>query len=294
MILPYFLHKLNKMTYFIRKNKVLIFISFAVLSVGFRVYAEETIQYFNEKLTISFLLNYNYGSFYQDNTEHITVRPVNVGFGVRYKNISASASFPIPFKDTSFDLEINPYFERIYYHAYFKYYQDFYKRDQDEKSDLDILSSAITATYVLNHENHSLSSVINLDKKQTVSSGSFLYSFGTFFSSIFSETIENYHERRQNLLYFGPGIGYSYTFVFENDMFLNLSVVVFTNAGINLNNKEWSFIPQLEPHIVFGQHKKTWSFNIKIANNSEFILGEQSNYDILTLSSISAVLSKRF
>jgi hypothetical protein len=33
-------------------------------------------------------------------------------------------------------------------------------------------------------------------------------------------------------------------------------VVVFTNAGINLNNKEWSFIPQLEPHIVFGQHKK--------------------------------------
>ena len=282
------------MAYFIQKNKILIFIVFAALSAGSRVCAEETIHYFNEKLTISFLLNYNYGSFYQDNTEHITVRPINLGFGIRYKSISASVSFPVPFKDSSFDLDINPYFERIYYHAYFKFYQDFYKRDQDEKSDLDILSSAITATYVLNHENHSLSSVINLDKKQTASSGSALYAFGAFFSSIFSETIHDYNERRHNLLYFGPGIGYSYTFVFENDMFLNMSVVVYTNAGIHLDNKEWSFIPQLEPQIVFGRHKGTWSFNIKMAKKSEFILRRQFNYDILTLSSISAILSKRF
>ena len=277
----------------IRKITICVLL-FAALSLGSEVYADETIQYFNEKLTISLLVNYNYGSFTQDDTEYITIRPINIGLGFRYKMIAASASFPVPFNNMSFNFEINPYFDRMYYHAYFKYYQDFYRGNQAEKSNLDILSSAITATYVVNHENHSLSSVMNLDKKQTVSSGSFLYSFGAFFSSIFSETMDNYNERRHNLLYFGPGIGYSYTFVFENDMFLNVSMVIFTNAGININNKEWSFIPQMEPQIVFGQHKKTWSFNIRIANNSEFILRERSNYDILTLSSISAILSKRF
>jgi hypothetical protein len=284
------------MIYFIQKNKTLIFILFAALSVVSQVYAEDTIRYFDEKLTISLLFNYKNGSFFKDETGYKTNRPLNIGLGFRYKNIAASASIPIPFKDASFDFEINPYFDSIYYHAYLKLYQDFYKDNQHEKSELDILSSAITATYVVNHQNHSLSSVINLDKKQTVSSGSLLYAFGTFFSSIFSEddTMNNYNERRQNLLYFGPGIGYSYTFVFGNDMFLNISMVIFTNAGINIQSKEWSFIPQLEPQIVFGQHNKTWSFNVKFAYNSEFILKEQSRYDILTLVSLSSVLSKRF
>jgi hypothetical protein len=283
----------NKMVYIIRKIILCIFL-FAALSAGSEVYAEDTIQYFNEKLTISLFLNYNYGSFTHEDIEFITVTPINIGFGLRYKNLSASFSVPITFNNTSFDFVINPYFDKIYYYAYVKYYHDFYQTDLNEKSNLDILSSAITATYVMNHENHSLSSVINLDKKQTVSSGSLLYSFGAFFSSIFSETMYNYNGKRHNLIYFGPGMGYSYTFVFDNDMFINVSMVIFTNAGINMNNKEWLFIPQMEPQIVFGRHNKTWSFNIRIANNSEFILREQSNYNILTLSSFSAILSKRF
>jgi hypothetical protein len=278
-------------------NKI-IFISilFTALFFNFPVYAEDNIQYFDEKFAIDANLNFNYGVFNREDEVYSTNRILNVGLGFRYKYFSFAIAFPIPFNVASFDFEINPYFDKIYYHAYIKYYQDFYTGNSSEKSGLDVFSSAITATYVANHENHSLSSVISLDKKQTVSNGSFLYAFGTFFSSIYStdETMDDYTGKRQNLVYFGPGIGYSYTWVFENDIFLNLSTVVFTNLGINTNTKDFSFIPQLEPHLVFGQHKNTWSFNIKIANNSEILLKGLNYFDILTLNSFTATVSKRF
>jgi hypothetical protein len=273
-----------------------IFILCAALFVDFSVYAEDSIRYFDEKFAVSLFSDYYTGAFRHDDSEYVTGSPLNIGLGFRYKSISASVSFPIPFKASSFDLEINPYFDKIYYYAHLKFYQDFYRSNTNEKSGLDILSSAITATYVVNHENHSLSSVIDLDKKQTVSSGSFLYAAGTFFSSIYStdETMNNYNEERQTLIYSGPGAGYSYIWVFDNDMFLNVSMVVFAAMGFNLANEEWLIIPQLEPKIVFGQHKNTWSFNVKIANNSSVILLDIYKYDILTLGSIAAVITKRF
>jgi len=280
-------------------NKIIfIGILYTALFLDFPVYAEDNIQYFDENFAISANLNYNYGVFNQENIVYSTNRILNVGLGFRYKYFSAAISFPIPFNVASFDFEINPYFDKIYYHAYIKYYKDFYTGNTKEKSGLDVFSSAITATYVLNHENHSLSSVISLDKRQTVSNGSLLFAFGTFFSSIYStdtdEAMNDYNKKRQNLAYFGPGIGYSYTWVLENDVFVNLSAVIFTNMGVNTNTKELSFIPQLEPQFVFGQHKKTWSFNIKIANNSEILLKGLNYFDILTLNSFTATVSKRF
>jgi len=311
-------------------NKIILTgILFTSLFVNFPVYAEDNVQFedniqfedsaqsedgiqpddnaqsannirfFDEKLTISATVAFNTGTFTHENTGNSSDRILNVGLGLRYKNFSASFSIPIPFKITSFDLDINPYFDKIYYLAYIKYYKDFFSDKTNEKSGLDILSSAIMAIYVENHENHSLSSVINLDKKQLVSSGSLLYAFGTFFSSIYStdsadKTMNEYNKIRQNLLYSGPGIGYSYTWVMENDMFLNFSTVIFTNMGINMITKELSFIPQLIPQFVFGQHFKTWSFNVKLANNSEIILKNLNTFDVLTFSSISAIVSKRF
>jgi hypothetical protein len=282
-----------------------IFILFTALFVNFSVYAEDSIQNFKEKFAISLFSEYHLGLFRQysinsgyftNDSGFITNKPPAVGLGFRFKKFSASISFPVLFKDTSFDFEINPYFNKIYLNAYLKYYQDFYKGLKNEKSGLDILSSAMTLTYVANHENHSLGSVINLDKKQTVSNGSYLQSFGAFFSSIYSkdETMINYNERRQNLVYFGPGSGYSYTWVFPNDMFLNISTVIYINTGINTDTRQWLYVPQLEPRIIFGQHSKKWSFNIKTNNNDEFILKNQSEYDVFTLGSISLIFSRRF
>jgi hypothetical protein len=277
-----------------------VFVCIAALSVIFSAYAEEeTITLFDENWTISPFLNYNMGIFQQNAIDQYrTDEPWSAGLGIRYKKISGCLSFPLSSaRGFSLDFDINSYFEKVYYKAYIKYYDDFYLQNTAENSELDAFTAGIIATYVHNHKNHSLSSVINLDKKQNVSSGSLLYGFGTFFTSMYSpgKTMSNYAEK-QNLLYFGPGIGYSYIWVFENDLFLNVSFLVLTNVGKNLSSNEWLTIPQVEPGIVFGHHKNTWAFNIKLMNNSTVLFWNRADlsYDILTLVTISSMFSKRF
>jgi hypothetical protein len=230
-----------------------------------------------------------------DSDQYETTKPLSVGLGVRYKKVSAKMSLSVPYNGPSFDFELSSYLNRLYFEAYFKYYHNFYVRDTEERNELDMLSSGATMTFVQNYSNHSLSSVIKMDKKQNVSSGSFLYGFGLFYLSLDSKTepLNNY-EGRQRLIYTGPGIGYSYIWVFENGTFLNASFVLFLNAGINTSTGTWSAIPQWEPKIVFGQHHNTWSFNIKMANNTTFILWDTNNHNYINLISLSATFSKRF
>jgi hypothetical protein len=277
-----------------------VFVCIAILSITFTVYAEEeVISTFDEKWTISPFLNYNMGIFQQSNADRYrTNKPWNLGLGIRYKKISGKISFPLSFSSGfSLDFDINSYFNKIFYRAYIKYYNDFYVHDTSENSGLDAFTSGLMATYVQNHKNHSLSSVINLDKRQNVSSGSMLYGLGTFYTSMYSQTqtMSNYAEK-QNLLYFGPSIGYSYIWVFQSGLFLNASILGFTNVGRNLSSNKWLIIPQVEPRIVFGHHNDTWSFNITLMNNSTILFWNNAgfSYDALTLLTLSTMFSKRF
>jgi hypothetical protein len=277
---------------------------------------EDIITTFKENWTFSIFSNYNMGAFNQsDTSQYRTNKPWDLGLGIRYKKFSFSVSFSMPFTITGidtntdndssidFDFEFATYFDKIYLEAYFKYYNNFYAFDTNESGGLDTLSTGIMATYVQNHKNHSLSSVIKLDKKQNISSGSLLYSLGAFFSSLdsTSETINN-RDGRQNVIYFGPGIGYSYIWVFDNGLFLNASVIFLTNAGINLSTDKWLFIPYLEPTFVFGYHKTTWAFNIKVMYKTTVLLWDtaffqtstDSNYSLLTLFTIALTFTKRF
>jgi hypothetical protein len=218
--------------------------------------------------------------------------------GLRYKKVAGKLSFPLSSdKGFALDFELNSYFDKVYFNAYIKYSDAFYVQETDENSGLDVFTAGHMATYVKNHKNHSLSSVINLDKKQNVSSGSLLYGLGAFYTSMYSqaETMSNYAEK-QNLLYFGPSIGYSYIWVFESNLFLNVSVLGLTNVGKNLSSDEWLTIPQVEPKIVFGQHKNRWAFNITLMNNSTFLFWNSTDfsYDVLTLLTLSTMFSIRF
>jgi hypothetical protein len=283
---------------------------------------EDSITNFTENWTFSIFSNYNQGVLIQtDTSQYGTNKPWNIGLGIRYKIFAASISFPIPVYSIdilpitepsatkpssakpSFDFEFASYLDKMYFEAYFKYYRDYYVSDSVEPGGLDTLSSRVMATYVQNHKNHSMSSVFKLDKKQNISSGSLLYSLGAFYTSLYSasEKISNYNER-QSFIYFGPGIGYSYIWVFESGMFINASVVLLTNAGYNISSDKWLFIPQLEPNSVFGFHKATWSFNIKVMNNTTVLLVNtdslsdpvELDFNLLTLWTIALTFSKRF
>jgi hypothetical protein len=264
------------------------------------IHANDYITFFDENFEVNFFVNYNMGIFADINSpEYRTDNPFDIGFGFRYKKISAQLSIPLSFDEQfniwSFDFEMDSYFDNVYYEAYFKSYPYMYIEDSEIPSELSIHSSGIMATFLQNNENHSLSSVIELDKRQNKSSGSLLYGFGVFHSSLHSPAgILNKFSDRQHLLYFGPSIGYSYTQVFKNDVFINLSLVLFTNPGVNINTENWLFIPQLEPKIVVGHHNDKWSINLKMMNTAKFIIWNKNDFDILTLVSITTMFSKRF
>jgi hypothetical protein len=278
------------------------------------VYAEDNITTFTEDWTFSLSANYNLGLLTQsDASQFRTNKPWNIGIGIRYKIFSIKTSFSIPVTDSSvvkpsvskpsFDFEVASYYNRVYFGTYFKYYRDYYVADTDEPVGLDTLSLGFTTTFVQNYKNHSLSSVNLLNKRQNISSGSFLYSLGAFYSSLYSssEMISDFIEK-QNIIYFGQGIGYSYIWAFKSGLFINASLVLFTNAGFNIITNKWLFIPHLEPNFVIGYHQNTWSVNLRIMNKTTVFLKESSffvspdewDYNLLSLITTTLMFSKRF
>jgi hypothetical protein len=90
-----------------------------------------------------------------------TDEPWKIGLGFRYKKYSAKFSVPVNFKFNSFDVELNSYYEELYLEAYLKRYQSYYsdKTTENKNAGLDIMSAGITAGWIHNNQNHSLSSV---------------------------------------------------------------------------------------------------------------------------------------
>ena len=282
------------------KKTLLVYIFSLNILFSYTAYAENSIAAFDEDWAVNLLLNYKSCVFENslDSVEYLGERPWDIGLGLRYKNTSAQLSVPLfwgePFKNWSYDFEIDSYFDKIYYEAYFKHYPNLIIQDTDKQNKLDIYSSGIMATFIHNNENHSLSSVVKLDKKQEISSGSLLYGFGLFHSSLYSTTkkIDRYSDR-QHFLYFGPSIGYSYTWVFDSGMFLNLNCVAFVNPAININTGKWLCIPQVEPKIVIGHHNAAWSINLNMMNNSAFMIYDKKDIDTLLMVSVKIMFSQR-
>jgi hypothetical protein len=167
----------------------LLFLVFFFISGTNRLFAEGEIIPFDENFALNFYGNFNIVNFASKENRHYTsASPWSIGLGIRYKNISGRLFLPLWFDNNPFDIQLNSYYEKIYYELFFRQYKNFY-RDQDDGGDkhpvsgFDILSTGILAGWIQNNKRHSLGSVYNLDKKQTESSGSFLYGFGVFYNT---------------------------------------------------------------------------------------------------------------
>jgi hypothetical protein len=261
------------------------------------IFPEETTTLFDEKFALNFMGNYNVGIFSQEQTlSYSTDEPFRIGLGFRYKKIAAQIFVPVSFNFTSFDLEFNSYFEKMYIESFLKHYRSFYNKDNGyDDAGLDVMAAGITAGLIYNNQNHSLGSIYHLDKKQNMSSGSFLYGFGAFYTSIYSENsdIKQYTERK-HIIHFGPMAGYSYTWILPHNMFINTSITAGTDLGINATGKELLFIPQIKPKISFGHHNRTWSINAVMSCNATILLWGRNNIDISAPSTMAVTFSKRF
>jgi hypothetical protein len=157
------------------------------------------------------------------------------------------------------------------------------------------MSAGILAGWIYNHQKHSLGSVYGLNRKQNISSGSFLYGFGVYYTSLYADNpdIKRYTERN-HILHFGPTAGYSYTWVLGSGMFINMSLNVGTNFGVAISENKVLFIPQIKPKISFGHHNRTWSINAVMGSNASVLIWDTQAFDILVPSTITLTFSKRF
>jgi hypothetical protein len=265
----------------------------------------ENIVYFNEPFALSVFGAFGITTFSQEQAAGYQAQnPWAFGFGLRYKQVSFSLSLPsfYAFDDTqfkSFSMQINSYYDAIYYEAFLKNYQGFSlinsdDTDDDTYIDLNLFSTGISAGWIQNNKNHSLRAVYDLDSKQLSSSGSFLWGMGVFYAAIYGndDSIKHYADR-QRFVYFGPNAGYSYTFVFPHNMFFNIKLSIGLDAGINTNENRWLFIPQIMPKISFGYHGNSWSINFIGECNDTIIFWDKNNFDNVLLSSMTITFSKR-
>ncbi|MDR0561055.1 MAG: DUF4421 domain-containing protein, partial [Prevotellaceae bacterium] len=203
------------------------------------MYCQETVSMFDGKFAVSISGNYNIGIFTHGQTQSFrTDEPWKMGLGLRYKKYSLSFSIPLNFQSNSLDMEFNSYSEKLYFESYLKRYKTYYadKTNEFKNAGLDIMNIGITAGWIQNSKNHSLGSVYNkkLDRKQNISSGSFLYGFGVYYTSIYSDNTEIHHyNERNSIIHFGPSAGYSYTWVLSHNMFINTGINIGANLGIN-------------------------------------------------------------
>jgi hypothetical protein len=267
-----------------------------------RVMAGNAIIPFEEAWALTLAGKYVITSFSPEEPGFYTTdRPWALGLGLRYKHSSLSLFLPsfYAFDDNpfeSFDLQLASYFDAVYYETFCKRYRGFSNGEaESETVDLNVFSSGISIGWLQNNKNHSLSAVYDLDCKQVSSSGGVIFGFGVFYTSIFSgdTNIKRYNCGR-HLVYFGPNTGYSYTFIFPRSIFLNLSLVIGLDAGININANKWLFIPRAMPKLSFGHHNGTWSINVTAGCDYTAILWDMSTVDHLIPATMSITFSKRF
>lgn len=275
---------------------------FHFIAPTFFAVADDSIIPFSELWTINISGKYIVTSFSQEQSaQYITRKPWALGLGVRYKDISVTLFLPSfqtfnehPFK--SFDIQIFSFYDSIYYDGFCKLYRGFLDEESGNKDvDLQVFSSGISAGWLRNSKRHSLSAAYNLDCRQTSSSESAVLGFGIFYTSLFSndKNIRPYNET-QRFVYFGPNLGYSYTFIFPQNIFLNMNLVIGLDAGLNVTTSKWLFIPLIMPKISLGHHNKTWSINFAASCNYTAISWDINTIDKLLSATIKATFSKRF
>jgi hypothetical protein len=264
----------------------------------YALYAEENIISFDNIFTLAVSSKYNYLRFlYDDNKSAGSNALVNIGFNFSRENISLGLGIGIPFthskeyeKSTALDIHLNYCNDFMYGELLFKYYDGFH--NDTGSVDLKLLSGGLSGEFILNKE-HSLRSVYRMDRLQTVSNGSFLLGLNVSAASIASDDI-HYYQNTIGYIYFGPNLGYSYTWIVEHNYFINIFFVAGPDVCMEYNTALYFFTPQIMSKISVGKHNNFWSVNFELELNYVSFSKEFSIKDVLLSTSACITVSKRF
>jgi hypothetical protein len=242
---------------------------------------------FENLFSLKLSAKYNFLNFSKTSEDYTfkSNRALDLGIGFGYKDFAFVCSINIPFlynrvylKSKSFDFSITTFFgESIYVDGYIKYYDGFHYESEnqtDDAVDSSMFLTGLSGEYIFK-KNHSIRSVYNLDRRQLVSNGSFLVGGGLFFSSVLTNKQSIQYSDKQSTFYFGPNLGYSYSWIIKDNFFINMLMVLGINGVITDGIVNFNF--QSLPKLSFGYHSKTWSMNVCFNYNGLIYL---KNYKI--------------
>jgi hypothetical protein len=228
---------------------------------------EENITVFRSIFKLRLSADYKFMFFVQPASYSMyqTTRPLDLGIGFSIFGFTLGISFSVPIQHPqessdafSLDINFNNYWrDNSYTYGYIKYNSDFYSNDKDDIG-LSIFHTGISHEVILN-KNHSIRSAYILDRKQSVSNGSFLIGGGIFYTVIRSDSVYN-EDDKLKLIYFGPNFGYSYNWIIKENFFINVLSVF--GVDLLINDGKISYALQALPRISAGYHGNTWSANV--------------------------------
>jgi len=279
---------------------------------------------YTDKLTARLYLLYQDASFVlnPENIDELLYKPnVNVRLGIAgfYKWFGLGLSINNPFykrndatygKTTVVDLRVNAFGRSVAAELYFQQYSGFYIQNIKKADgscyvipDMKTVSIGAAGYWILNASRFSFRAAFVQNERQLKSAGSFMvrpsityYRLNSDQGIIPGEIIHDYHLRDNEKVISGKftsvGLapGYSYTFVFLKNVYINLAVFPgvywqyysYQTSKMEHNKGEFSF--QLDSRLAVGYNSDKWFIGGAIITGFDEITTNLSNslfyYDV--------------
>ncbi len=234
---------------------------------------KDYVKKFDNLFSIRFLTNYNYMAFASSLYDGGTLRsnrPVDIGLGLGLGDLSFDVKYALPFtagagkrRSAAFDTGLDFFPKNLWMQAKYRRYSGLSSDDEAQPVDLHQRDMYLSFLWIKAGKDHfSVRAPYFLDRIQLISAGSPV--FGTKLQSSYmvdrAKVIDFYSKTRNIYSVWAHG-GYSYTWVFEHSLFVNVWALGGLAVG-GLGNGGFGFFPDFNGKLAIGQWHEGWSWNV--------------------------------
>lgn len=250
---------------------------------------------FKERFSLRFLTNYNFVSVINDKYDKgplISNKPVGIGAGFNIDSLFTlfgtswgfgwDFKFTLPFttsdgksETVSGEIGVDLFPSDFWINLNFSGYGGFTatKNGEDYFMDLWILDTYASVLWMATaNGKFSPRSAYYLDRRQAESAGSLI--LGGRFENNYTIDLDStldYKNHFRDIYFSWIDIGYTYSWVYHNGMFLNLWSVIGFAYGWDNNSDKHTLSPEFDGRAAFGYHGKKWSWNTVLKAGYSFI-----------------------
>lgn len=255
--------------------------------------------------------------------------PVTMGVGATYGIVTINAGFPIPFlsrdnsetgKSKYLDLQSHVYAKKWVVDLYGQFYKGYYATPRGSGSmrpdsfyvrpDIRVNMLGVSVYKLFSGDKFSYRASLLQNEWQRKSAGSLLLGVEAYTgvikgdSALIPNHLDSFYRQhdinRVRFTEFGPGIGYAYTYVYEENYFVTGSLTATGDISFvrefkgNTSEQRTSISPNLMLRIVAGYNSDKWMLNLAWINSSTNLKGRSSNNQyLISIGSFRLAVAKR-